>query len=65
MSLPLRPLGQTGLAVTTLGFGGAPLGNLFSPVSDAEAQAVVVAALAEVEMSAMYVPSILRRRASA
>ncbi len=35
---------------------GAPL---------ADQVAVVVAALAEVEMSAMYVPSILRRRASA
>ena len=46
MSLPLRPLGQTGLAVTTLGFGGAPLGNLFRPLPDATARATLAAAQA-------------------
>jgi D-threo-aldose 1-dehydrogenase len=39
-----RPLGQTGLAVTELGFGGAPLGNLFRPVSDTTAAATLAAA---------------------
>jgi len=34
-------LGRTGLMVTQLGLGGAPLGNLFTPVSDAEAQATI------------------------
>lgn len=34
-----RQLGKTALSVTVLGFGGAPLGNLYAPVSDAEAQA--------------------------
>jgi D-threo-aldose 1-dehydrogenase len=31
------PLGRTGLRVTRLGFGGASIGGLFSPVSDADA----------------------------
>ena len=31
------PLGQTGLAVTRLGFGGASIGGLFAPVDDGEA----------------------------
>ena len=29
-----RPLGHTGLSVTELGFGTAPLGNLFRPLPD-------------------------------
>ena len=33
-------LGRTGLAVTRLSFGTAPLGNLFEAVSDAAARAV-------------------------
>lgn len=41
MSFPLRPLGSTGLAVTDLGFGGAPLGNLFRPLSDEAARATL------------------------
>ena len=36
--LPLRPLGRTGLRVTALGLGGAPLGNLFRPVAEADAR---------------------------
>lgn len=46
MSLPLRPLGRTGLTVTELGFGGAPLGNLFRPLPDAQARATLAAAKA-------------------
>jgi len=38
------PLGRTDLQVTRLGLGGAPLGNLYTPVSDADAQATVDAA---------------------
>lgn len=37
-------LGDTGLAVTRLGFGGGPLGNLYRPVDDATARATAVAA---------------------
>ena len=37
-ALALRPLGRTGLEVTSLGLGGAPLGNLFSAVTDEDAQ---------------------------
>ncbi len=39
-----RPLGARGPAVTGLGFGCAPIGNLFSGVSDADANATVDAA---------------------
>ena len=31
-----REIGRTGLHVTALGFGGAPLGNLFAPMTDAD-----------------------------
>ncbi len=36
-----RNIGQAGLQVGPLGFGGAPLGNLLAPVSDADAQAAL------------------------
>lgn len=44
MSLPTRPVRDTGLAVSVLGFGAVPLGGLFSEVSDADARATVDAA---------------------
>jgi D-threo-aldose 1-dehydrogenase len=44
MSFPLRTLGRTGLQVTELGFGTAPLGNLFRPLADTDARATLVAA---------------------
>jgi D-threo-aldose 1-dehydrogenase len=34
-------LGRSGVAVTRLGLGGAPLGGLFAPVSDEEARATI------------------------
>jgi D-threo-aldose 1-dehydrogenase len=43
--LPTRRIGNTGLAVTELGFGAASMGNLYQPVSDAEANATLYAAL--------------------
>lgn len=47
MSAPIarRLIGQTGLSVTELGFGTAPLGNLYRPVSEDEARAAMDAAL--------------------
>ena len=39
-----RTLGRTGLELTQLGFGGAPIGNLFRALTDAEAHATVQAA---------------------
>jgi D-threo-aldose 1-dehydrogenase len=39
-----RLLGRSGLAVTQLGFGGAPLGNMYRAFSDAQAEATVRAA---------------------
>jgi D-threo-aldose 1-dehydrogenase len=44
MNFPLRKLGQTGLEVTELGFGTAPLGNLFRPLPDDTARATLDAA---------------------
>src|SRR5450432_4623032 len=42
--IALRDLGATGLKVTELGFGTAPLGNLFRPLPDATARATLAAA---------------------
>lgn len=39
-----RPLGRTSVRVSTLGFGAAPLGNLYSPIDDCQAQATLEAA---------------------
>jgi D-threo-aldose 1-dehydrogenase len=44
--LPQVPLGRSGVRVTRLVFGGAPLGGLFTPVSDADAAATLEAAWA-------------------
>jgi D-threo-aldose 1-dehydrogenase len=44
MSFALRPLGHTGLKVTELGFGTAPLGNLFRPLPDTTARETLAAA---------------------
>jgi D-threo-aldose 1-dehydrogenase len=45
-TLPTARLGRSGLDVTRLVFGGAPIGGLFNPVSDDEAQATLEAAWA-------------------
>jgi D-threo-aldose 1-dehydrogenase len=45
-ALPQLPVGATGLAVTRLMLGTAPLGGLFEPVSDAAAAATLEAAWA-------------------
>jgi D-threo-aldose 1-dehydrogenase len=44
--LPLVPVGRRGVAVTRLVFGGAPLGGLFSTLSDETAHATLEAAWA-------------------
>jgi D-threo-aldose 1-dehydrogenase len=38
------PLGRSGVTVTSLGFGGAPLGNLYRPLAESDALAAVNAA---------------------
>lgn len=43
--MQLRTLGRTGLQVSAIGFGGSPIGGVFRPVSAAEADATVRAAL--------------------
>ncbi len=45
LPLPTARVGRTSLTVTRLGFGAAPIANLFTPVSDEEARATVHAAL--------------------
>ncbi len=44
-TLPQRRLGRTGLSVSVLGFGGAPLGDLYRRLDEDEAIATVLAAL--------------------
>src|SRR6185295_3373130 len=41
MTLPTRKLGRTGLDVTVLGFGSAPLGDIYEVLDDATAIATV------------------------
>ena len=45
-ALAPRPLGRTGLPVSTLGFGAAPLGDLYAKLDEAQAVATVEAAIA-------------------
>lgn len=44
MPLPHRPIGKTGLNASIIGFGSAPLGDLFARLDDAMAIATVEAA---------------------
>ena len=44
MPLPTSTIGQTGVTVTQLGFGSAPLGELFHRVSGTQAQETLEAA---------------------
>lgn len=44
MTLPIRRLGRSPVFVTELSFGGAPIGNLFTEVSDDDATAAIDAA---------------------
>lgn len=46
-SLQRRPLGETSLELPLLGFGSAPVGNLYRPLSDDAARATLVQARAE------------------
>ena len=39
-----RPLGQTALSLTMLGFGGSSVGSLFCPVAEEDASGAVAAA---------------------
>ena len=46
MTLRQLPLGRTGVQVTEMVFGGAPIGGLFAPVSEDQAAAALAAAWA-------------------
>jgi D-threo-aldose 1-dehydrogenase len=77
VAIPTRQLGRRGPAVTVLGFGGAPLGDLYAPLDDAAAIDTVLAALDAgirlVDTSPLYgrglsehrIGTALRRRAGA
>jgi D-threo-aldose 1-dehydrogenase len=43
--MEVRPIGRTGLQVSLLGFGAAPLANLYRAVPESEAYETVYAAL--------------------
>ncbi|MDZ4363115.1 aldo/keto reductase [Brevundimonas sp.] len=45
--LPQREFGRSSVLLTTVGFGGAAIGNLYRPIEDAVAASTVAAALAE------------------
>jgi len=45
-TIPLRSVGSTGIALSELGLGSAPLGNLYETMSDATARAILDAAWA-------------------
>jgi len=45
-AIPTRTLGKSGVGVSALGFGSAPLGELYARLDEAQAQNAVVAALA-------------------
>jgi len=36
-----NPIGETSVSVTTLGFGGAPVGNLYRAITDADAEGAI------------------------
>jgi D-threo-aldose 1-dehydrogenase len=44
-AIPTRTLGRTGIAVPELGFGAAPLGNLYRAIPEADARAALDTAL--------------------
>jgi D-threo-aldose 1-dehydrogenase len=46
MALSTKPLGRTGLPLTMLGFGGTALGNMYTAMSEREANATLDAAYA-------------------
>ena len=43
-NIPTRAIGSTGVLISELGFGGAPIGNLYAPLSDKQAEATVMRA---------------------
>ncbi|MDO8344877.1 MAG: aldo/keto reductase [Cellvibrio sp.] len=45
-SLPMRGFGRSAVPMSLLGFGAAPIGNLYQPLTDAQASAAVASALA-------------------
>jgi D-threo-aldose 1-dehydrogenase len=47
MGVPTAALGRGGVRVSALSLGTAPLGNLFAPVADSDAEATVLAALGD------------------
>jgi D-threo-aldose 1-dehydrogenase len=67
--LPTAMIGRTGISVTRLGLGTAPLGNWHTPTSDEQAVAVVRAALAAgmnlVDTAPLYGAGLAEQRVGA
>lgn len=61
-----RTLGETGLEVSALGLGAAPLGNLYAPVSEEDARLTVEAALKDgvnfIDVAPFYGMGLAERR---
>jgi D-threo-aldose 1-dehydrogenase len=69
MAVARRTLGRTGLAVSALGFGSAPLGDLYARLDETEAVAAVETALARgitlIDTSPLYGHGLAEHRVGA
>jgi D-threo-aldose 1-dehydrogenase len=69
MPIPSVPLGRTSLAVTRIGIGTAPLGNLFASLPDEQAHSTIQAAYAAgvrlIDTAPLYGAGLAERRVGA
>lgn len=68
-ALPIRPLGKTGINLPILGFGGAPLGDLYSKLDEQEAIEAVVTSVRQgvrlIDTSPLYGSGLSEHRIGA
>jgi aryl-alcohol dehydrogenase-like predicted oxidoreductase len=43
--MELHPIGDSGVEISTVGMGGGPIGNLFAPMTDDDADLLLRAAI--------------------
>jgi D-threo-aldose 1-dehydrogenase len=69
MTIPTAPLGRTVLAVTRIGLGSAPIGNLYAPLPDEQAESVIRAAydagVRLIDTAPLYGAGLAERRVGA
>jgi D-threo-aldose 1-dehydrogenase len=69
MTIPTAPLGRTALAVTRIGLGSAPIGNLYAPLPDEQAESVIRAAydagVRLIDTAPLYGAGLAERRVGA